>query len=201
MEFSPGGTFDIMSPFDEPIITDMNSYDPNWGVFDFAPSPNNALDQSPEPDLAQVPNAVKRRYRAPLTPKQRERRKEQNRKSQRAYRERRDQRVKELEAELVESTRKGELISTAYQELKAEYEALRRNYSRGRGLDYSSAASSDVEERRSTASFRANATSKLLGGRSDQGDMNDLIDEWAQVSGFDLLHDCGYDMTGILEGR
>jgi AP-1-like transcription factor len=51
----------------------------------------------------------------------RQRRRAQNRASQRAYRERKDQRIKDLEAMLNEAKQKNDVLSQAYAALHAEY--------------------------------------------------------------------------------
>lgn len=57
-----------------------------------------------------------------LTPPQR--RRAQNRASQRAYRERKEQRIRDLEILLDEAHRKQDNLSQAYMTLQAEYETL-----------------------------------------------------------------------------
>ncbi|KUI71363.1 AP-1-like transcription factor CAP1 [Cytospora mali] len=52
------------------------------------------------------------------------RRRTQNRNSQRAYRERREQRLRELEVQVQEAEHLNQTLSTAYQELKAEMDTL-----------------------------------------------------------------------------
>lgn len=53
-----------------------------------------------------------------------QRRRTQNRNSQRAYRERREQRLRELEAQVQEAELLNQTLTTAYQELKAEMDTL-----------------------------------------------------------------------------
>ncbi|ROW16050.1 hypothetical protein VPNG_02500 [Cytospora leucostoma] len=52
------------------------------------------------------------------------RRREQNRNSQRAYRERREQRLRELEAQVQDAELLNQTLTTAYQDLRAEMETL-----------------------------------------------------------------------------
>ncbi|KAI0896762.1 hypothetical protein F4806DRAFT_440231 [Annulohypoxylon nitens] len=54
------------------------------------------------------------------------RRRAQNRASQRAYRERKDQRIKDLEILLGEAQKKNDVLSQAYSSLQAEYIRLKR---------------------------------------------------------------------------
>jgi hypothetical protein len=54
-----------------------------------------------------------------------QRRRAQNRASQRAYRERKDQRIKDLEQMLNDAKQRNEVLSQAYAALHAEYVALR----------------------------------------------------------------------------
>ncbi|KAI1389786.1 uncharacterized protein F4822DRAFT_428128 [Hypoxylon trugodes] len=54
------------------------------------------------------------------------RRRAQNRASQRAYRERKDQRIKDLEILLGEAQKKNDVLSQAYSNLQAEYIRLKR---------------------------------------------------------------------------
>ncbi|KAI0179120.1 hypothetical protein GGR52DRAFT_570020 [Hypoxylon sp. FL1284] len=54
------------------------------------------------------------------------RRRAQNRASQRAYRERKDQRIKDLEVLLGEAQKKNDVLSEAYTNLQAEYIRLKR---------------------------------------------------------------------------
>ncbi|ORY59457.1 uncharacterized protein BCR38DRAFT_311829, partial [Pseudomassariella vexata] len=53
------------------------------------------------------------------------RRRAQNRASQRAYRERKDQRIKDLEMLLSEAQQKNDVLSQAYTQLQAEYLKLK----------------------------------------------------------------------------
>lgn len=55
-----------------------------------------------------------------------QRRRAQNRASQRAYRERKDQRIKDLEILLNEAQKKNDVLGQAYASLQAEYIRLKR---------------------------------------------------------------------------
>lgn len=55
-----------------------------------------------------------------------QRRRAQNRASQRAYRERKDQRIKDLEVLLGEAQKKNDVLSEAYTNLQSEYIRLKR---------------------------------------------------------------------------
>ncbi|KAI1746537.1 bZIP transcription factor [Xylaria castorea] len=59
------------------------------------------------------------------------RRRAQNRASQRAYRERKDQRIKDLEGIINDLERKNEVLSKAYENLKVEYWKLKAQYDAG----------------------------------------------------------------------
>lgn len=54
-----------------------------------------------------------------------QRRRAQNRASQRAYRERKDQRIKDLEALLTDAQQKNNVLTQAYSSLQAEYMKLK----------------------------------------------------------------------------
>lgn len=54
-----------------------------------------------------------------------QRRRAQNRASQRAYRERKDQRIKDLEALLTDAQQKNNMLTQAYSNLQAEYVKLK----------------------------------------------------------------------------
>jgi AP-1-like factor len=63
------------------------------------------------------------------------RRRAQNRASQRAYRERKDQRIRDLEDLLEEAHRKEETLTQAFQTLQTEYDRLISDQSRAASLD------------------------------------------------------------------
>jgi AP-1-like factor len=89
------------------------------------PSPEPGEDEQPS---AQQKPAAKRkrenRYKnAP--PSVLSRRRAQNRASQRAYRERKDQRIKDLEQMLSDAKQRNDVLGQAYAALQAEYIALK----------------------------------------------------------------------------
>ncbi|KAK0728593.1 hypothetical protein B0T26DRAFT_178174 [Lasiosphaeria miniovina] len=91
------------------------------------PSPERDDEDSSQPSSQQKP-AVKRkrenRYKnAP--PSVLSRRRAQNRASQRAYRERKDQRIKDLEQMLNEAKQRNDVLGNAYATLHAEYMSLK----------------------------------------------------------------------------
>jgi hypothetical protein len=57
-----------------------------------------------------------------------QRRRAQNRASQRAYRERKDQRIKDLEQMLNDAKQRNEVLTQAYATLHAEYVALKSSH-------------------------------------------------------------------------
>ncbi|KAH8160732.1 hypothetical protein CIB48_g7515 [Xylaria polymorpha] len=59
------------------------------------------------------------------------RRRAQNRASQRAYRERKDQRIKDLEGIINDLERKNEVLTKAYENVKVEYWKLKAQYDTG----------------------------------------------------------------------
>jgi hypothetical protein len=67
-----------------------------------------------------------------------QRRRAQNRASQRAYRERKDQRIKDLEQMLDDAKQRNDVLSQAYATLHAEYVALKSSSSIGDGAGYPS---------------------------------------------------------------
>ncbi|KAK4244921.1 hypothetical protein C7999DRAFT_16847 [Corynascus novoguineensis] len=91
------------------------------------PSPGHEDGESAEASEPQKPAAKRKRenrYKnAP--PAVLSRRRAQNRASQRAYRERKDQRIKDLERMLNEAKQRNDVLSQAYATLHAEYIALK----------------------------------------------------------------------------
>lgn len=69
--------------------------------------------------------SVPRRTSADVCPPFHQRRRAQNRASQRAYRERKDQRIKDLEVLLAEEKQRNDSLGQAYTALHAEYTRLR----------------------------------------------------------------------------
>ncbi|KAI8963688.1 hypothetical protein F5Y11DRAFT_346140 [Daldinia sp. FL1419] len=84
--------------------------------------------QQPPPKPAAKRKRENRYKNAP--PSVLSRRRAQNRASQRAYRERKDQRIKDLEILLGESQKKNDVLSLAYSNLQAEYIRLKRERER-----------------------------------------------------------------------
>ncbi|TLD21076.1 hypothetical protein PspLS_09181 [Pyricularia sp. CBS 133598] len=117
---------------------DMSSYVQDFCLGDVYPSPEGDCDaDSPQPldgsstspsttPDAKAPAKRKRENRYKNAPPSvLSRRRAQNRASQRAYRERKDQRIKDLEQMLNDSKQRNDLLSQAYQNLHGEYTKLR----------------------------------------------------------------------------
>ncbi|KAK3360094.1 hypothetical protein B0T25DRAFT_565036 [Lasiosphaeria hispida] len=96
------------------------------GISDIYPSPEREEDDS-QPSQQQKPAAKRKRenrYKnAP--PSVLSRRRAQNRASQRAYRERKDQRIKDLEQMLSDAKQRNDVLGQAYASLHAEYISLK----------------------------------------------------------------------------
>ncbi|KAK1836212.1 AP-1-like transcription factor YAP1 [Podospora conica] len=97
------------------------------GIAHVYPSPERDEDDS-QPSQGQTKPAAKRkrenRYKnAP--PSVLSRRRAQNRASQRAYRERKDQRIKDLEQMLTDAKQRNDVLGQAYAELHSEYILLK----------------------------------------------------------------------------
>ncbi|KAK4033431.1 hypothetical protein C8A01DRAFT_40126 [Parachaetomium inaequale] len=110
------------------------SQSPNNSAYDITsagdsryPSPGHDDGESADPSEQQKPAAKRKRenrYKnAP--PAVLSRRRAQNRASQRAYRERKDQRIKDLEQMLDDAKQRNDVLSQAYAALHAEYVALK----------------------------------------------------------------------------
>ncbi|OAQ62100.1 basic-leucine zipper (bZIP) transcription factor [Pochonia chlamydosporia 170] len=83
-----------------------------------------SVPSQPQPQDQKPPRKRENRYRnAP--PSVLSRRRAQNRASQRAYRERKEQRIKDLEQLLQEANQREENLTQAYLSLQAEYQRLR----------------------------------------------------------------------------
>ncbi|KAK3309060.1 uncharacterized protein B0T15DRAFT_128129 [Chaetomium strumarium] len=97
------------------------------GISSRYPSPGHEEGDSSESTQQQKPAAKRKRenrYKnAP--PAVLSRRRAQNRASQRAYRERKDQRIKDLEQMLNDAKQRNDVLSQAYAALHAEYAALK----------------------------------------------------------------------------
>ncbi|KAK3301293.1 uncharacterized protein B0H64DRAFT_34883 [Chaetomium fimeti] len=104
-----------------------SSYDPTSTGDSRYPSPGHEEGESADPSEQQKPAAKRKRenrYKnAP--PAVLSRRRAQNRASQRAYRERKDQRIKDLEGMLTDAKQRNDVLSQAYATLHAEYVSLK----------------------------------------------------------------------------
>ncbi|OHE94025.1 bZIP transcription factor [Colletotrichum orchidophilum] len=126
---SSESTSPIISTFDMTFVNDFNGTDHN-----IYPSPMSSSRDtaSPQPIMDDKPGTTKgpakrkreNRYKnAP--PSVLSRRRAQNRASQRAYRERKDQRIKDLEVMLSDQKQKNDSLGQAYSALHAEFLKLR----------------------------------------------------------------------------
>ncbi|TDZ27384.1 AP-1-like transcription factor napA [Colletotrichum spinosum] len=121
----------IMSNFDMTFVSDFNGVDSS-----IYPSPMSSARDTASPQPTSDPNASATAAKQPAKRKRENRyknappsvlsrRRAQNRASQRAYRERKDQRIKDLEVMLSEQKQKNDTLSQAYSALHAEYLKLR----------------------------------------------------------------------------
>ncbi|KAL0778020.1 hypothetical protein CaCOL14_005673 [Colletotrichum acutatum] len=126
---SSESTSPIISTFDMTFVNDFNGTD--QGIY---PSPMSSSRDtaSPQPTMGEKAGTTKgpakrkreNRYKnAP--PSVLSRRRAQNRASQRAYRERKDQRIKDLEVMLSDQKQKNDSLSQAYSALHAEFLKIR----------------------------------------------------------------------------
>ncbi|UQC85212.1 bZIP transcription factor [Colletotrichum lupini] len=126
---SSESTSPIISTFDMTFVNDFNGTD--QGIY---PSPMSSSRDtaSPQPTMDEKAGTTKgpakrkreNRYKnAP--PSVLSRRRAQNRASQRAYRERKDQRIKDLEVMLSDQKQKNDSLSQAYSALHAEFLKIR----------------------------------------------------------------------------
>lgn len=110
----------VNSPYDMSSLADLNSFSSVY------PSPESE-EESQQPATQAKPAAKRKRenrYKnAP--PSVLSRRRAQNRASQRAYRERKDQRIKDLEQMLNEAKQRNEVLGHAYKTLQEEYILLK----------------------------------------------------------------------------
>lgn len=104
--------------------------------------------------------------RKSLTAPPPQRRRNQNRASQRAYRERREQRLTELEAQVQEAEMLNQTLTAAYQELRAEMDGLQAEKAQEQYYASMAAASSSQAEASSSydASYGAASSSGAAGG-------------------------------------
>ncbi|KAM7217924.1 hypothetical protein V8F06_006736 [Rhypophila decipiens] len=110
----------VNSPYDMSSLADLNGFSSVY--------PNPESDEESSQPASQTKPAAKRkrenRYKnAP--PSVLSRRRAQNRASQRAYRERKDQRIKDLETMLNEAKTRNEVLGHAYKTLQEEYILLK----------------------------------------------------------------------------
>ncbi|KAK1971691.1 bZIP transcription factor [Colletotrichum sublineola] len=131
---SSESTSPVMSSFDMTLVNDFNGLDqgiypsPMSSSRDTA-SPQPISDDKTAPVKAPAKRKRENRYKnAP--PSVLSRRRAQNRASQRAYRERKDQRIKDLEVMLAEQKQKNDSLSQSYSSLHAEYVKLRGDQAR-----------------------------------------------------------------------
>ncbi|KAK4657854.1 hypothetical protein QC762_201550 [Podospora pseudocomata] len=120
--YSSGSQSPSNSTYDMASTTDLTSF---ASVY-----PNTEHEEESGPQDQQQKPAAKRkrenRYKnAP--PSVLSRRRAQNRASQRAYRERKDQRIKDLEQMLNDAKQRNDVLNQAYAALHAEYVSLRRS--------------------------------------------------------------------------
>ncbi|KAM7220417.1 hypothetical protein V8F06_004196 [Rhypophila decipiens] len=129
------------SAFPDPMCSYMGTSD-NTGTYDssyqyasagsFTDDQNQYMYQYDQEGEAQeaseeeFSSKKKGKKRAPrkYTTEQMAKRREQNRKAQRVYRDRKDQRIKELEEQLAATSQQTEVISSAIEALRAEHAAL-----------------------------------------------------------------------------
>ncbi|KAK6217465.1 bZIP transcription factor [Colletotrichum higginsianum IMI 349063] len=131
---SSESTSPIMSSFDTTFVNDFNGVDQSMYPSPMSSNRDTASPQPTSDDKATTAKAPAKRKRenryknAP--PSVLSRRRAQNRASQRAYRERKDQRIKDLEVMLSEQKQKNDSLGQAYSSLHAEYLKLRGLQSR-----------------------------------------------------------------------
>ncbi|KAL0942510.1 bZIP transcription factor [Colletotrichum truncatum] len=124
-------TSPIMSNFDMTFVSDFNGTENSM-----YPSPMSSTRDTASPQPSSDPKAVASAAKPPAKRKRENRyknappsvlsrRRAQNRASQRAYRERKDQRIKDLEVMLSEQKQKNDSLSQAYSALHAEYLKVR----------------------------------------------------------------------------
>ncbi|KAL3305418.1 bZIP transcription factor [Colletotrichum asianum] len=128
---SSESTSPIISNFDMTFVPDFNTTETS-----IYPSPMSSQRDTESPQPASDPKAAATTAKPPAKRKRENRyknappsvlsrRRAQNRASQRAYRERKDQRIKDLEVMLSEQKQKNDSLSQAYSALHAEYLKLR----------------------------------------------------------------------------
>ncbi|KAK3392039.1 hypothetical protein B0T20DRAFT_456415 [Sordaria brevicollis] len=120
------------SPYDMASLMDPNMYD---GVYQGLESEDESTQQ---PTQEQKPKRKRENRYKNAPPSVLSRRRAQNRASQRAYRERKDQRIKDLEQMLNEAKQHNNALGQAYAALQAEYDALKA--SQFKDLGYTTAS-------------------------------------------------------------
>ncbi|KAL2264855.1 hypothetical protein VTJ83DRAFT_7365 [Remersonia thermophila] len=133
----PGSMYYVYGAESEPYLSESNS-SPNNSTYDVTSAtdgnlssryPSPAHEEGEPGDPAEPPKPPPKRKRenryknAP--PAVLSRRRAQNRASQRAYRERKDQRIKDLEQMLNDAKQRNLVLTQAYAALHAEYVALK----------------------------------------------------------------------------
>ncbi|KAI0838623.1 hypothetical protein F5Y06DRAFT_267388 [Hypoxylon sp. FL0890] len=113
------------SPMDSPYDITFQGMYPNPEHIDGPRDAAQPESQQPTSKPAAKRKRENRYKNAP--PSVLSRRRAQNRASQRAYRERKDQRIKDLEVLLTEAQKKNDVLSQAYSNLQAEYIRLKRD--------------------------------------------------------------------------
>ncbi|KAK3985023.1 hypothetical protein QBC44DRAFT_405778 [Cladorrhinum sp. PSN332] len=130
-QYSSGSQSPCNSTYDIASTADLGSF---ASVY---PSPKH--DEEPSQSTESQKPATKRkrenRYKnAP--PSVLSRRRAQNRASQRAYRERKDQRIKDLEQMLSEANQRNDVLNQAYRVLQSEYVALKTSQVKEQGYHH-----------------------------------------------------------------
>ncbi|EAA31935.2 hypothetical protein GE21DRAFT_8204 [Neurospora crassa] len=128
---SSGSQSSVSSPYDVASFMDPNIY---AGTYQGLESED---ESSQQPTQEQKPKRKRENRYKNAPPSVLSRRRAQNRASQRAYRERKDQRIKDLEQMLNEAKQHNNALGQAYAALQAEYEALKA--SQFKDIGYSTA--------------------------------------------------------------
>ncbi|KAK3500129.1 uncharacterized protein B0T23DRAFT_307828 [Neurospora hispaniola] len=129
---SSGSQSSDSSPYDVASLMDPNIY---AGTYQGLESED---ESSQQPTHEQKPKRKRENRYKNAPPSVLSRRRAQNRASQRAYRERKDQRIKDLEQMLNEAKQHNNALGQAYAALQAEYEALKA--SQFKDVGYSTAS-------------------------------------------------------------
>lgn len=102
----------------------------------------------------------------------------QNRNSQRAYRDRREQRLRELEAEVQEAELLNQTLTSAYQELRAEMERLEVEKSQEEYYESLSGQPGSSNDLPYTYTATDTTGAGGQGGPSQWGDNNWVTGQW-----------------------